>query len=283
MPIDADDLARTALADLIPRCRYRTAGRTDERFASFAPGCVRVAFQHLGANPSLLLFCGPGQDPVAAARLAATWAGASWRPSAVQRRVLPGVLAVHVAPGGALARPGPVEGAAVPAVVWTVDADSGRIEAPPGLRGGPPAGPIRRAAARLAAGQPAVPVGVLDHAERSVMQVRRGMSITGVPSVVGLVLMLLALRLGFTVFGDVVAGAWLALPRDGVLLAGVIGAAALAFDYGGLRGRVPGFSSTRRWVPMLSWVGYVAAVLVTAFLVGLIPQALVAVLAGNHG
>jgi len=63
----------------------------------------------------------------------------------------------------------------------------------------------------------------------------------------------------------------------------VIGAAALAFDYGGLRGRVPGFSSPRRWVPMLSWVGYVTAVLVAAFLVGLIPQAVVAVFVGNHG
>jgi hypothetical protein len=100
------------------------------------------------------------------------------------------VVAVHVAAASALARPGPVEDAAVPAVVWTVDAESGRVEAPSSPRGGP---------------------------------------------------------------------------------------------YGGLRGRMPGFSSPRRWVPMLSWVGYVTAFLVAAFLVGLIPQAVVAVFAGNHG
>src|SRR5207302_10747452 len=97
MPIDADDLARTALAELIPRHRYRTAGRADERFASFPPGCVRVAFQHLGAHPSLLLFCGPGQDPRWPARLAAPWAAARWRPAAVPRRVEPGVVALQAA------------------------------------------------------------------------------------------------------------------------------------------------------------------------------------------
>src|SRR2546430_4689668 len=98
MSIDADDLARTALVDLIPRHRYRTAGRSDERFTSFAPLCVRVAFQHLGAHPSLLLFCGPGQDAREAARLAAGWAEANWRPTAIQRLPPPGAGALPPPP-----------------------------------------------------------------------------------------------------------------------------------------------------------------------------------------
>lgn len=270
MSIDADDLARTALVDLIPRHRYRLAGRSDERFLTFAAGCVRVAFQHLGAHPSLLLFCGPGQDPREAARLAARWAEANWRPTAIQRRVTPGVVAVHVAPARELAPAGPVEGAPAPAVVWTVDAGSGRVETPAGPRGGPSPGPLRRAARELAAGRPAVPLGVLDHAERDVMQIRRGYSIGSVPGVVGLLLVLLGLRFAYTVYVDFAYRQWLALPRDLVLLLGVIGAAALAFDYGGLRSRLPGFSSPRRWVPALSWAGYVAAVVVAAALLSLL-------------
>src|SRR5437763_1035427 len=120
MSIDADDLARTALVDLIPRHRYRTAGRSDERFASFAP------------------------------------------------------------------------------------------------------------------------LGVLDYAERSVMQVRRGATMGGAPGIVGLLLGLLALRLAVNIYGDVAAGRWLALPQDLVLLLGVLGAGALALDYNGIRSRLPG-------------------------------------------
>ncbi len=270
MAIDADDLARTALVDLIPRHRYRLAGRTDERFAGFALLCVRIAFQHHGAHPSLLLFCGPGQDPREAARRAAAWAVASWRPSAVQPRVTPHVVAVHVAAPEQLAPAGPVTGAAAPAVTWTVDAATGAVAAPDRPRGGPAVGPIRRAARHLARGGPAAPVGALDVAERSVMHVRRGVAISGGPGVAGLLLVLLGLRFAFAVFGDVVTRQWLVLPRDLVLLAGVVGAAALAFDYGGVRQRLPGFSSSRRWVPLLSWVGYIAAVLVAAALLGLL-------------
>jgi hypothetical protein len=268
--IDAEELARTALVDLVPRQRYRLAGRGDERFAAFAPMCLRIAFQHLGAHPSLVLFCGPGQDAREAARQAAAWAAGAWRPSAIQRHVLPGVVAVQVAPAAGLAAPGPVEGAAVPAVVWTVDAESGEVAAPAGPRGGPSAGAVRRAARHLAGGRPAPPVGALDVAERAVMQGRRSYRVGGAPSIVALVLALVALRLAFGVYGDIVSRQWLALPRDLVLLIGVAGAIALATDYAGIRSRVPGFSSSRRWVPALSWVGYAAAVLLATALLGLL-------------
>jgi hypothetical protein len=102
------------------------------------------------------------------------------------------------------------------------------------------------------------------------MQGRRRVSAGAVPGIVGLVLVLLAIRFGLTVFGDVAAQRWVALPRDAVLLAGVVGAAALAFDVAGLRSRLPGFSSSRRWLPLLSWVGYIAVVVVAALLLGLL-------------
>jgi hypothetical protein len=82
--------------------------------------------------------------------------------------------------------------------------------------------------------------------------------------------MLLGFRFAYTVFGDVMGGRWLTLPRDLVLLAGIVGAVALVFDYGGIRGRLPGFSSTRRWVPALTWVGYIAVVVIAAGLLGLL-------------
>jgi hypothetical protein len=272
MPIDADDLARTALAELIPRQRYRTSARTDARFASFAPLCVRVAFQHLGARPSLLLFTGPGQDPREAARLAAAWAADNWRPSAIQRRVEPSVVAVHVAvaPTDGLSPAGLVEPAAGLAVVWAVDAATGHLDAPEAPAGGPSVRILGQAARDLAAGHPAKPIAALDIAERDVMQGRRRSSVSGGPGIVGLALVLLGVRFAFTVFGDVAAQRWVALPRDGVLLAGVVGAAALAFDVAGLRSRLPGFSSSRRWLPLLSWLGYIAVVVVAALLLGLL-------------
>src|SRR2546429_452960 len=108
------------------------------------------------------------------------------------------------APGGTL------EDAATPAAVWTVDAESGAVQAPGGPRGGPSAGLVRRAARHLAGGGPATPLGALDLAERGVMQVRRGYAGGGVPSVVGLLLALLALRLALGVYGDIAGRHWLA-------------------------------------------------------------------------
>lgn len=269
MPLDADDLARTALADLVPRNHYRLAGTGDARFASFAPQVVRIAFQHLGARPSLLLFCGPAQRPSEAVRLAAEWAAANWQPTAIQRRVEPGVVVVQVAPASELVPAGAVEGTAVPAVIWTVDQESGHAETPPGPRGGPSPGPVRRAARDLVAGRPAVPIGVLGASERELMQSSsRRPSAAVVPGLAGLVLVLVGFRLAMTVFGDVARHDWTALPRDVVLLAGLIGAGILLYDYAGLRGRLPGFSSRRRWVTILTWAGYVAAVVVVAEALG---------------
>ena len=59
-----------------------------------------------------------------------------------------GALAASLCVAG-LASAGPVEGTAAPAVVWTVDAESGEVAAPPGPRGGPSAGAVRRAERRL--------------------------------------------------------------------------------------------------------------------------------------
>jgi hypothetical protein len=155
-------------------------------------------------------------------------------------------------------------------VVWTVDADTGRVEAPWRPAGGPSAGSLRRAAAHLAAGGPATPIGILGQAERGVMQGRSRSAISGGSGLLQLALVFVGLRFVFTVYGDVIGGRWLALPRDLVLLAGVIGAALLAMDYQGLRSRLPGFSSSRPWVPILSWVGYVGAVLIAVALLGLL-------------
>jgi hypothetical protein len=271
MPLDADDVARTALADLVPRQHYRLAGLTDARFAAFAGDVVRVAFQHLGPRPSLVLFSGPGQRPEEAARRAAEWAAASWQPTAIQRRVAPSVVVVQVADRSELAPAGPVEGAAVPAMIWTVDRDRGTVEAPAGLPGGPRAGSVRRAVGDLMAGRPAVPIGVLGAAERELMKGgSRALSGAVVPGIVGLVLVLVGIRLALNVLGDVTGQHWSALPRDAILLLGVIGAGLLLSDYGGLRARLPGFSSRRRWVALLSWAGYVAAVVVVAAVAGFV-------------
>src|SRR5690349_22415055 len=128
LPFSVEDLALTALVRILPRSRYRLAAQTDSRFQAFAGNTTRIAYRQQGATPAFLLFSGPGQDARAAAAAAAVYAEATWRPNAIQRRVRPGVVVVHVAPAAQLAEAGPVVGTAVPSAIWTVDSDSGHVE-----------------------------------------------------------------------------------------------------------------------------------------------------------
>jgi hypothetical protein len=95
-----------------------------------------------------------------------------------------------------------------------------------------------------------------------------------VPGLGALVLLLLGIRVAMSVYGDVVRRDWLSLPRDVVLLAGLVGAALLLYDWAGLRTRLPGFSSRHRWVSVLTWVGYIAAVIIVAEALGYVIPAL---------
>src|SRR5438445_13837745 len=98
---------------------------------------------------------------------AATWAEANWRPNAIQRRVRPGVVVVHVAPANQLTPAGQVAGTAVPAAIWTVDSESGRVAVASTPPGAPPGGEMKRAATARLTGAPTPSRGGLDLAERS--------------------------------------------------------------------------------------------------------------------
>lgn len=253
MPLNVEDLAVTALVRIVPRNRYRLAGQTDSRFQTFAASTTRIAYRQQGATPAFLLFSGPGQDARAAALAAASWAQANWRPNAIQKKVSPGVVVIQVAPGNQLATAGPVPGAAVPAAIWTVDSDNGRMQTAGSPPGSPPAGEVKRAADALLKGLPAPSLGELDQAERNVMQVRT----IGLPpiftGVVSICLVLVAVSFGlrgvgalFTLpyviaSGDVAAiGAELA---SVLVLVGLLLGVGLLFNIRNLAFRTPGFSS----------------------------------------
>jgi hypothetical protein len=122
-PDATDDLARAALLRIVPS-GYRLIDEHDERFTGIREKFVRLALKHLGGKPSLVGFVDAGVDAQEAARAAAAWAAQNLTPSAIQRRVDPGVLVIAV--NGA-ATAGPVPGAAVSSAVWTVAPD-GRVE-----------------------------------------------------------------------------------------------------------------------------------------------------------
>ena len=284
MPFGVEDLARTALVRILPRSRYRLAAQNDARFQSFASSSSRIAYRQQGATPALLIFSGPGQNPYAAAMAAATWAEANWRPNAIQRRVRPGVVVVHVAPGNQLTPAGPVNGAAVPATVWTVDSATGRVDTSGNPPGSPPASTIRSSATALMRGAPAPSLGELDAAERGVMQLRTiGMSpLLGY--VVRALVFIFALRYGL---GGLVG--LMALPSllheravnlvtltvgvSILLLVGVVFGAALVFNVRNMALSVPGFSSPSAGVRNLAWGGYVAAMIALAVVYdGVIPS-----------
>lgn len=294
LPFSVDDLALTALVRILPRSRYRLAGQTDSRFQSFASNSFRIAYRQQGATPAFLLFSGPGQNPQAAAMAAASWAEANWRPNAIQRKVRPGVVVVHVAPGNQLTPAGPVAGAAVPAAVWTVDSATGKAVTSGNPPGSPPAGEIRQAANNLMRGAPAPSLGELDAAERSVMQLRT----IGAPrlftGVVSICLLVILLRFGlgglFALFtlpvligaGDVAAVGEAVVSV--LILAGILLGLALVFNVRNLAYRTPGFSSTFPRTRNLTWAGYAVAMLVLLGLQqGVMPAIPATNSAGNSG
>lgn len=272
MQFGAEDFARTCLVRILPRSRYRLAAATDARFQAFATNTTRIVYRQQGGTPAFLLFSGSGQNPHAAAMAAASWAEANWRPNAIQRRVRPGVVIVHVAPGNQLMPAGPVPGAVVPAAVWTVDSATGKVQATGNPPGSPPASEMRRAAAALMRGMPAPSLGELDLAEKGVMQLRTS---GGVPrafsGLFGLILLGLALRyglvglLGLFVLPELLAGnifsadnlsLALSFGTSVLILAGVVLGAALLFNVGGAAMRLPGFSSPTPATRNLTWGAY---------------------------
>lgn len=285
MPIAVEDLALAALVRILPRSRYRLAAQNDARFQSFASNTTRIAYRQQGATPAFLLFSGPGQNPHSAALAAASWAEANWRPNAIQRKVRPGVVVVHVAPGNQLTPSGPVAGAAVPAAVWTVDSVSGKVETagrPPGF---PPAGHLRRSADSLMRGVAAPSLGELGAAEKGVMQIRT----IGMPPVLGYILriglLIFAFRYGLGGLAGLLAlssilshgGPWSAITLEFalsvLLLAGIVFGGAIVFNFRNLAFTAPGFSSPTPSVRNFAWGAYVAAMVGLAVVYdGVLPQ-----------
>lgn len=285
MPFSAEDLARTCLVPILPRSRYRLAAQNDARFQSFAANTVRIAYRQQGATPSFLLFSGPGQNPHAAAMAAASWAEANWRPNAIQRRVRPGVVVVHVAPGNQLTPSGPIPGTVVPAALWTVDAATGKVETHGKPPGSPSSAEIHRAATSLMRGVPAPSLGELDLAEKGVMQLRTVQMSPLLAYAVRAMLFIFALRYGaaglvglFALPGILSGGArgaslvTLQLLLSTLLLIGTAFGIGLVFNFRGMAYSTPGFSSPATGVRNLTWSAYVAAMIALAVLYdGVIP------------
>ena len=291
MAFSVEDLARTALVRILPRSRYRLAAPTDARFASFAGNSARIAYRQQGATPAFLIFSGPGQDPRAAATAAAAWAEANWRPNAIQRRVRPGVVVVQVAPAGELTTPGLVASTAVPAAIWTVDSETGRVDTAGQPPGSPSGAEVRRAGAALAQGLPAPSLGELDHAEREIMQTRTVAMPQALGGLVGILLVIFALRYGFGALISLeVLGAALGSPEtlatmpggklviygaffvNVLILVGILLGLGVLFNISNLGFRLPGFSSPVPRTRTMTWVGYAAAMILLAVVLdGVIP------------
>ncbi len=277
MPFSAEDLARTALVRILPRSRYRLAAQTDARFQSFAANTTRIAYRQQGATPSFLLFSGPGQNPHSAAMAAASWAEQNWRPNAIQRKMRPGVVVVHVAPGNQLTPAGTVNGAAVPAAVWTVDSAAGKVETTGSPPGSPPRSEMKRAAATLMRGEPAPSLGELDLAERGVMQLRTVAMPRALSGLMGLFLLYFAFRYGMMgLFGLFVLPMFLSsgaarssgtlpyvlgMAAEVLVLAGIVLGAGIVFNFRNMALRVPGFSSPVTATRNLTWGAYIAAMI----------------------
>jgi len=292
LAFSVEDLARTALVRILPRSRYRLAAPSDSRFASFAGNSARIAYRQQGATPAFLIFSGPGQDPRAAATAAAAWAEANWRPNAIQRRVRPGIVVVQVAPGSELTTPGLVPSTAVPAAIWTVDSETGRVDTAGQPPGSPSGAEVKRAGAALAQGLPAPSLGELDHAEREIMQTRTVAMPQALGGIVGVVLVIFALRYGFGALLSLeVLGAALSSPEtlaglpggkllvygalfvNVLILVGILLGLGVLFNISNLAFRMPGFSSPVPRTRTMTWVGYAAImVLLAVVLDGVIPN-----------
>ena len=274
LPFSAEDLALTALVRILPRTRYRLAAQSDARFQSFASNTIRIAYRQQGSTPSFLLFSGTGQNPHAAAMAAATWAETNWRPNAIQRRVRPGVVAVHVAPGNQLTPAGPITGAAVPTTVWTVDSATGGVESAGRPPGSPSASDIKASASSLMRGAPAPTLGELDLAEKGVMQLRSVAMPRWLTGAAGLILLYLALRFGVGGLAGLLVLPFLltssaasqpyavvALGANAIMLAGIVFGAALLFNFRNLAFRTPGFGSPVESRRNLAWGAYIAGLI----------------------
>jgi hypothetical protein len=278
-----EDLARTALVRILPRSRYRLAAPTDARFASFAGNSARIAYRQQGATPAFLIFSGPGQDPRAAATAAAAWAEVNWRPNAIQRRVRPGVVVVQVAPAGELTAPGLVASTAVPAAIWTVDSESGRADTAGQPPGSPAGAEVKRAGTALAQGLPAPSLGELDHAEREIMQMRTVAMPQAVGGVVGILLVIFAIRYGFGALFSLFALSSSLRSAQGangtpggavviygelltnlLILVGIVVGVGVLFNVRNLAYRLPGFSSAVTRTRTMTWVGYGAVMVLLA-------------------
>jgi hypothetical protein len=167
-PPSPDDYARAFLLRIVPT-GYRLIDEGDARFAGVRQDFIRLAFKHIGARPSLVGFCAPGTDPVAAATSLAEWAATNIQPTAVQPRVNPGVVVIAIDPWQPV-EAGRVPDAAVATAVWTVGQDGARA------RGRPPGAPspriLRDIAASLRRGEPPPTIGHVDVAERTLMSGR---------------------------------------------------------------------------------------------------------------
>jgi len=288
LPFDVEDFARAALVRILPRSRYRLAAQTDSRFSNFAGNTVRIAYRQQGATPAFLLFSGPGQNPQSAAMAAAAWAEANWRPNAIQRKVRPGVVVVHVAPGNQLTPAGPVAAAVVPSAVWTVDSATGKVETVGSPPGSPATSELRRTASSLMRGEAAPTLGELDLAEKGVMQLR-SVAMPGFwRAALSVLLFVFALRYGIGgVFSLMALPLLITSGSAGLisyvsqefiyvlLLAGILLGAGILFNFRNMAFRVPGFSSAVPATRNVTWGAYFAAMITLAGVVdGVIPATL---------
>jgi hypothetical protein len=269
LALTPDDYARAILLEVVPR-GYRLVDPSDERLAVVHAHCLRVAMRHVGPTPTLFGICGPGGNAREAARLGAEFAARTFVPTAIQRRVRPGVVMVALGTGAELPAAGPVDGTPVPAVVWTLDTAGGRLSARGRVPGAPPAGSIKRAIDRLLRGAAPPTIGAIDVAERNLMYGRGGRRYT----TGGTVLSLIGLLAAFALLRNlslVAAGLQAPGPRlllDFISSAGLLGLVLLAFDAGGIRARLPGFSSPNSTTVTVSFGLYIFTLLAVPGIVG---------------
>jgi hypothetical protein len=191
--INAEALSRAVLLGVIPT-GFRLIDRDDPRLQAVTPLVVRLAMRHLGPKPCLIAFTGPEQDSRAAAHAAVAYAAQNFVPTAIQRSVSPGVLVVAVTREPQPPSRWTAPGTRVMAAIWTVEQQSGRVRAAGRPPGAPAGGLPPRAAAALARGVEAPPIGRLDVAERELMVGRRrvrGPVISGGGAVLLVILLLL--------------------------------------------------------------------------------------------
>jgi len=211
------------------------------------------------------------------------------------------VVVVQVAPAGELTTPGLVASTAVPAAIWTVDSESGRVDAAGQPPGSPSGAEVRRAGAALAQGSPAPSLGELDHAEREIMQTQTRAMPQAVGGVVGILLVLFALRYAFGAVSSIFAlsgllrspqsasvpGGQLLLYGEllvnALILVGIVIGLGVLFNISNLALRLPGFSSPVSRTRTMTWVGYAAVMVLLAVVLDVVLPGAVPSTANNAG